>query len=302
MFVLTPSPPTHIQSTLEAGDFQGNKVLMKKVEAESVWLKQVKKFLTELKDFTTEHCKLGVTWNPKGKTLNEVKEAQSNSASSTETSTPAGTKGSSKGPPAPTSGKGKGPPPPAGAAGKGSSSPATSADKGKGKGKEKVVTMAEVMAEIEANPMAKLRKVQDSEKTKNRTKEEKSKTFTPPTRPGATPGGAGAVVARNFAVKKKGEPKGEPKKEIVRDNWIVENWANGGVVDLDDVGIHQIAYICNSNKTTFKVHAKIKSVCIDNCSGVHLEVQDVLSSVEIVNSEKVTVHCVGKVNTIQVLC
>ena len=272
MYVLTPAPSAHIGSCLEAGDFHGNKVLMKKIESETLWLKSVKKFLVEIQTYAAAEIKMGITWNPRGKSVEEE------SSSTSETT---------KGPP---SGKGqKGPPPPLISASKGSSSN-TTVSKGKGKAPIAVSTMADVLGEMASNPTAKLRKVQDSEKTKNRAPEDKVvKTFQPSNR-------SNAVSA---LVKKKGEVRGEPKKQIVRDNWMVENYSSG-LVELNEVNMGQILYITNSNNTAFRVGGKIKSVCLDNCSKVNLEVQDVLSSVEIVNSEKVNVHCVGKVNTIQV--
>ncbi|CAJ1348384.1 unnamed protein product [Effrenium voratum] len=105
MLVTSPSPPSHVQSVLETFDFHAMKVMQKKVEKETNWIKAVKESLKALKEWCTETCKLGVTWNVKGQVAMEYFIASPLGS---------GGKGGSAAPQGKAKGKGKGPPPPKG--------------------------------------------------------------------------------------------------------------------------------------------------------------------------------------------
>ncbi|CAE7347602.1 CAP1 [Symbiodinium natans] len=66
MLVTSPSPPGHVQSVLETFDFHAMKVMQKKVDKETAWIKALKETLKELKEWCTENCKLGLIWNAQG--------------------------------------------------------------------------------------------------------------------------------------------------------------------------------------------------------------------------------------------
>eukprot|EP00971_Amphidinium_carterae_P029665 583761-Amphidinium_carterae.1 len=57
-----PSPPAHCQNVLESMDFHAIKVMQKKVDAETAWIKALKACITALKTWAESDCKLGVTW------------------------------------------------------------------------------------------------------------------------------------------------------------------------------------------------------------------------------------------------
>eukprot|EP00435_Cladocopium_sp_Y103_P044914 s1651_g12.t1 len=103
MLVTSPSPPGHVQSILETFDFHANKVLQKKVEKETAWVKAFKESLKELKDWCAENCKMGVIWNVKGQAALDYFTAH-----------PLGSAPSGAAAPKAGKGKGKGPPPPKG--------------------------------------------------------------------------------------------------------------------------------------------------------------------------------------------
>ncbi|CAE8602824.1 unnamed protein product, partial [Polarella glacialis] len=65
--VTSLSPPAHVQNVLESMDFYATKVMQKKNEKETVWIKALKTAVKDLKDWCGENCKLGVMWNPRGK-------------------------------------------------------------------------------------------------------------------------------------------------------------------------------------------------------------------------------------------
>ncbi|CAD7953666.1 unnamed protein product [Amoebophrya sp. A25] len=155
---------------------------------------------------------------------------------------------------------------------------------------------------ISEGATAGLRKVQDSEKTKNR--DPATTTSTVPSAGGA---GAGGVTRKSWAdkAKKIGEPKGAPKKVLERDvNWIVENYDPNNepsrAVKLgDECTLKHNVYISNSNNITFSIDSKAKAVFVDNCDKICVVLSDVLSSVEVVNSTKLIIHCRGSLHTLQ---
>ena len=63
LILTSPSPPSHLQSILEASDFHLIKVLRKKVNTETVWVKQLKTCIQWLVTWATDYCKFGIVWN-----------------------------------------------------------------------------------------------------------------------------------------------------------------------------------------------------------------------------------------------
>lgn len=81
---------------------------------------------------------------------------------------------------------------------------------------------------------------------------------------------------------------------------MVQNYEKNPSVELKDVEQKAIVYISSSNNSVFKIPGKVKGVVLDNCASCTLLVDDVLSTVDVVNCEKATVYCQGAVRTLQV--
>lgn len=273
MLVTSPSPPGHVQSILETFDFHANKVLQKKVDKETAWVKAFKESLKELKDWCAENCKMGVIWNVKGQAALDYFTAH-----------PLGAAPSGAAPKA-SKGKGKGPPPPKGGfVGMPEEVKAKLKAETAPKAAPAAGGMSAVFNAIGGFDTGRLKKVTDDMKTKNQPKEESQVIK-------AAPKAAGPSKS---AFSKRG-PKGEPKKELQKDiNWMVENY-DGERVVMDDAEMKQLVVILNCRNTTVHIPNKVKSICVDSCEKVNVLCQDVISAVELVNCDRCQMQALGKV-------
>lgn len=279
MMVVATSPAAHCQNTFESMDFHAIKVMQKKVPEETEWVKLLKAFISDLKPWCNENCKLGLSWKFEGQ--NPVEHFSAHPAGSG--SAPGGAaKGKGKG-------KGGGPPPaPKGGAPK----PVPSAPSSGGGG-----GMAEVMNAINNFSVGALKKVTPEMKTKNQPKEEGSSVVK--AKAPAPKAAAAATGGRD----RKG-PRGAPVLELRKQtNWIVENYDptaldGQSVLELDNVTQQQIVAICNCKNIVVKITTpKVKSICIDSCERVQVLFADVISTVELVNSDRCMVQTTAKVNS-----
>eukprot|EP00931_Biecheleriopsis_adriatica_P113727 TRINITY_DN8888_c0_g1_i1.p1 TRINITY_DN8888_c0_g1~~TRINITY_DN8888_c0_g1_i1.p1 ORF type:complete len:504 (+),score=141.90 TRINITY_DN8888_c0_g1_i1:29-1513(+) len=277
-------PPQHVQNTLEEFDFHAIKVMQKKVEKETEWIKKLKELLKDLKEWCTENCKLGVTWKADGQAAKDFFEAcpLGSDAPAPAAAAPGGGKAAGKGK--------KGPPMP-----KGGLHGPTEEDKRRRDGAQtgppapaKAGGMAAVFSAINEGGHA-LKKVTDADKTKNQKDR-------PVLQPKAK---AQAPVATGGGHSRKG-PRGEPKKVLEKDtNWELHNY-DGATLVMDDVDMKQLVLILNCRNTTVTIKNKVKSVCIDSCDKVNVVVEDVLSAVELVNSDRCKLWTTGKVNSVSI--
>lgn len=271
------SPPQHVQNVIESMDFHAMKAMQKKNDKETAWIRALKAISKDLKDWCTEECKLGLMWNVNGKDpLAYFEEC------------------------------------PLGSGGQG-------ADGGKGKGKGPAVPkgltgpppelVAKLKAEAGAAPVAAggpaifnaignfntgaLKKVTDDMKTKNQPKDNAPPAAVPKAAPTA------AVPASAVGSKQgiKG-PRGPPIKELQKDlNWVIENYDGVPNLLLDQVEKQQLVCIINCRNTTIRISSKVKSICIDGCDRVNIVCEDVVSAVELVNSDRCKVQTLGKVHS-----
>lgn len=79
--------------------------------------------------------------------------------------------------------------------------------------------------------------------------------------------------------------------------WFYQYYQEG-LTEIEGLSLRNGIYICNSLNCNFRVTDKIKSVVIDSCQRVQIEVNDIVSSIELVNCKNVTVWCKGKVPNI----
>ena len=75
MIMAMPSPPDHVQGVVEAVDFHAMKVMQKKNEKETAWIKALKAALIELKAWCVSEIKMGPTWNASGQEAQEYIQA-----------------------------------------------------------------------------------------------------------------------------------------------------------------------------------------------------------------------------------
>jgi len=90
---------------------------------------------------------------------------------------------------------------------------------------------------------------------------------------------------------KKEEKRGEPKLEL-RDGktWMCE-WQESKDMSIADVEMKQAVYITRCRNMTVTVPSKAKSIVVDKCERLRLVFDSVLATVEVVNSQRITVDC-----------
>ena len=272
VLVTSPSPPSHVQAVQEAMDFHAMKVMQKKVEVETAWIKALKNSLIALKAWCDDECKLGLIWKAGGEDAAKFFEAHplGQAAAAAAASSPPGKgKGKGKGPPPPKAGMG--PPPP----------------KPEASGSSQPGGMAAVFSQIEGFSTAKLKTVTSDMKTKNRPKDEASSMV-----PAAA---AKAPAAKASGARSSGRgPKGPPILELQKElNWVVENYEGVHDLTVEDLDAKQLVLFINCKNCTLRLTKKVKSICIDSCEKVNLICHDVISTVEIVNCERCSVQTTG---------
>merc|ERR1712007_301046 len=261
-FVCAPAPGTIVQNAVESMDFHAIKVMQKKVAPETAWVKELKQVLLAFKDWCNDNCKMGITWSASGEDASaHFQKCPVGSA------VPQGGKGG---------GKSKAPPPPL------KHHDTSAAPKPVGGG------MGDVFAAINKGTGG-LKKVTDDMKTKNRPKDDVA--------PSVAPKKTAATAA---AGGKRGKgPRGPPVKELQKDtNWVIENFENESDLQVDEeLSLSNLVCIINCKNCAVRVPTKVKSIAIDGCEKVNLICADVLSSVELVNSDRMLVQTTGKCNS-----
>jgi len=282
------SPPSHVQNVLESMDFHGMKVMQKKNDKETAWIKALKASLTGLKEWANENCKLGLVWSANGQDPVPYFAGKPLSADAASAAAPAAAA------PGKGGGKGKAPPPPKGGfavpteeqkekmRGGGAGGAATANGGGGGGGMNAVF---DAINKLSGTGLGGLKKVTDDMKTKNQKIESK------------VPAAAAKAPAPSAKAGGLRGPRGPPIMELQKDtNWMIENY--DGVKDLviEDVTMQQLVCIINCRNATVTIKNKVKSLCIDGCEKVNVICGDVLSAVELVNCERCQVQTTGQVN------
>jgi adenylyl cyclase-associated protein len=93
--------------------------------------------------------------------------------------------------------------------------------------------------------------------------------------------------------------KKPPRKELDGNKWIVENFDNTGseVIEIEAQLSHSIL-ISRCTKCIIKVIGKANAISIDNCAGLSILIESLVSSLEIIKSPKFQVQVDGLVPTI----
>jgi adenylyl cyclase-associated protein len=93
--------------------------------------------------------------------------------------------------------------------------------------------------------------------------------------------------------------KKPPRKELDGNKWIVENFDNTGseVIEIEGQLSHSIL-ISRCTKCVIKVTGKANAISIDNCTGLSILVDSLVSSLDVIKSPKFQVQVDGVVPTI----
>lgn len=257
--VASRTPADYIDNTFQVGEYYGLQVVRKykgKADEHAKWFQAIKAFCLALQEFVKDNYRTGLTWNPKGVDVSEFKAG---------------------GAPAPASSSGAVPPPPPVPA----APPVTAAPEAPAKPK---VDIGALMSELNQGEgiTGRLRKVLDSEKTKNRPKEER--VFTVPEEVGVKKA-APATPAKAVA-----KPPPPPVFQVRGMKLQVENQVNNQEMKYESAGIQQTIYMYNCKNSALIVTGKLNQVVVDKCTKCKIIVDDVISSFEIVNSRDIDVQ------------
>ncbi|KAF4252872.1 hypothetical protein CNMCM8812_000337 [Aspergillus fumigatus] len=89
-----------------------------------------------------------------------------------------------------------------------------------------------------------------------------------------------------------------PRKELEGNKWLLENFDNpGGIIEIS-AQQNQSILISRCNKTIVKVNNKANAISIDNCNGLSIIVDSLVSSLDVIKSAKFALQIDGVVPTL----
>ncbi|PLB43589.1 adenylyl cyclase-associated protein [Aspergillus steynii IBT 23096] len=286
------SKPADFVSEIVGGiEYYGNKVLKDYKEKDRTHVQYIQAYYQIFKSlaaYLKQHYPKGLTWNDQSgieahEALRQVKGGTGSAPAPGGAAPPPPPP-----PPVPTLNVPGGvpppppPPPPPGAA----PAPSQSAD------------MSAVFAQLNQGDAitSNLRKVDKSEMTHKN----------PGLRAGSTvPEGQGSSASRSKSPAPSKKPKPEnmrsrkpPRKELEGNKWFIENFDTPGeIVEIPAQQNHSIL-ISRCNKTIVKLSSKANAISIDNCTGLSLIVDSLVSSLDVIKSPKFALQIDGVVPTL----
>jgi len=126
-----------------------------------------------------------------------------------------------------------------------------------------------------------LKKVEDKDKTKYRKDR------------------SGKVAAGPKKKAKKTRKKGKPSTRYLGGRWMVENYDDVQEV-MDKADSKQNVYIAMCDNCVFEVKNKVKSITLDSLVKCQIVVDEVISTVEMINCKSTTIIVKGKAPTVSV--
>lgn len=266
---VAPKPAPYVKEMHDQAQFYGNRVIKEYKDKEKnsphvEWVRAYFKSILALQAYVKEYHTTGLVWNKNGSEL---------------TSAPA----------APGGGPGAPPPPPPPAV-----LPPEPSGGGGGGGDNAAAKRANLLADISKGSAVTsgLKKVTDDMKThKNPNLRGSSVVKATDIKPKATTAGSKFTAP---AAKK------PPKLQLEGKKWIVEYQEDNPNMAITDGNSKQTVYVFRCVKSTIKVTGKVNSICLDNCKKVALVFDNVISSIEVVNSQSIQVQMLGKCPTVSI--
>ncbi|PWY94878.1 hypothetical protein BO94DRAFT_531829 [Aspergillus sclerotioniger CBS 115572] len=284
-------PADFVTEMAGGAEYYGNKVLKDYKEKDRTHVQYIQAYYQIYKSlaaYLKKHYPKGLTWNNTNgidaqEALRQVKGGSSNPPSSSTAPPPPPP------PPVPTlnvpGGVPPPPPPPPGVA------PAAA---------PAAPDMSAVFDQLNQGESVTsgLRKVDRSEMThKNPSLRASSVVPDSPTSQGS------AIRGKSPAPNKKPKPESmrvrkPPRKDLEGNKWFIENFDNPGeIVEINAQQNHSIL-ISRCNKTIIKVNNKANAISIDNCTGLSIIVDSLVSSLDVIKSPKFALQVDGVVPTL----
>ncbi|KAI0373302.1 cyclase-associated protein [Pilatotrama ljubarskyi] len=269
---ITPKPGPYVGEVKDSTQFYGNRVIKEFKEKDpkhAEWVKAYIGLLEEMRKYVMEHHTTGLTWNPKGITVDQFKTTFSSLAAA----------GGAPAPPPP-------PPPPAAPP-----APAPGAAPAAAGGINAVFQELNRGEEVTKG----LRKVDKSQMTHKN----------PALRAGGVvPATASTPTPAAKKPMKPSKPQAlagkKPSKFALEGNkWAIEYQENQSPLTLDNVEISQTVNLYGCKNTTVVVKGKCNAVTMINCTKTSVLVESVISSIAVTNSPSFALQITGKAPTIQ---
>jgi adenylyl cyclase-associated protein len=281
-----PKPAEFVSEIVGGIQYYGNKVLKEYKEKDHTHTQYIQAYYQIFKSlaaYLKKHYPKGLTWNQESgidaqEALRQIKSGASGQAAPPPPPPPVPTLNVPGGVPPP-------PPPPPGAP----PAPVAAAP-----------DMSAVFAQLNQGDTVTsgLRKVDKSEMTHKN----------PSLRAGATvperPSSQGSISrSKSPAPSKKPKPESmrarkPPRKELEGNKWLLENFDNpGGIIEIS-AQQNQSILISRCNKTIVKVNNKANAISIDNCNGLSIIVDSLVSSLDVIKSPKFALQIDGVVPTL----
>jgi len=92
--------------------------------------------------------------------------------------------------------------------------------------------------------------------------------------------------------------KKPPRKDLEGSKWYIEHFDNVSEVIEVSAQQNQSILISRCNKTIVKVNGKANAISIDNCNGLSIIVESLVSSLEVIKSTKFALQVDGVVPTL----
>jgi len=258
-----PKPAPFVGETIPSAEFYTNRVLRDakgKDETQCNWAKGLIAFFKEMQLYIKKVHTTGLVWNPKGG------DAAPLSASAA---------------PAPAAASPASPPPPNMAE---ILAPADSGAKKDDSGNGRAALFASLN---KGGLTSGLKHVKDEEKNKNMSLEER-KALAAAASANKKPAAAKPAAPRN-----QNKPKGPASLSLKGAKWLVENQFQAQGLSITETERTQTVYVSTCMQSGLIVKGKINALTIDGCSKCCFQVDDVVSSIEIINSKDIKLQITG---------
>lgn len=278
-WILVGHPIGYISDFKDSAQFYSNRILKEFRDTDKnqvTWVQEFSKFLAQLQVFVKKFYQAGLAWNPEGRPLVDVLEADKDKVKSP-------TSGPYSGPSGPsTSGVPPPPPMPPATVFKAEETPTSSGG------------MNAVFSELNKGEAitSGLRKVDKSQMThKNPELREKKPIPAPPKKPSNLAGSKAAVAA--FHKKK------AARKELVDTKWIIENFENEHNIIIE-AEMNQGVFIDHCINCTIQIKGKGSAVSISECTKTGVVVDSLVSGVDIIKNSGFGLQMTGVVPTLRI--
>ncbi|EXJ81707.1 hypothetical protein A1O1_07772 [Capronia coronata CBS 617.96] len=290
-WIVEKRPGDFVTDTLGGAQYYGNKVLKEYKEKDKAHVEYIQayyKIFRSLASYVKEYFPTGLTWNNKDgiDAIEALKQVQSGAGTPT-------TAGAAGGPPPP-------PPPPPLPKFEDDGPPAPPLPPSGGAGQ--AGDMSAVFNQLNQGSAitAGLKKVDKSEMTHKNPALRTGSTV--PQRSASQTSVSSAGLGKSPLPNKKPDSmrsKKPGRKELDGTKWVIENFENtqSDIIEIP-AELNQSILISKCNKCIVKVSGKANAISIDNCAGLSILVDSLVSSLDVIKATKFQVQVDGVVPTI----